>query len=147
MASSLEMPFPGMSTKSYPFYSVLIFTYASAWSVYVISGMECASQQRGNSPFSSAPVLVPLTQLGVPGVHLGFRRFGPKPCDSSLGLWKRCVQGRGWFHSRVLSAPFEHIRFQCSLPGHNLEVKISQKSSKELCWDSFIASRQSAVFG
>lgn len=70
----------------------------------------------------SPPVPTPPTQLGVPGVYLGFRHLKPKPHDPSLSLWKRFVEGLGWFDSRKLSAPFEHISFQCGWLGHNLEV-------------------------
>lgn len=86
---------------------------------------QCVAVSRGeiNSFGSSPPVPVPLTSLGIPGVHLGFRHFESKLCDSSLSPWKRFVKGLYWFDSSELSTPFKHISFQCSWLGQNLEVE------------------------
>lgn len=86
---------------------------------------QCVAVSRGQvSSFdSSPPVPVPLTSLGIPGVHLGFRHFESKLRDSSLSLWRRFVKGLYWFDSSELSTPFKHISFQWSWLGHNLEVE------------------------
>lgn len=101
--------------------------------------------RRKLSPFySSLSISVPLTWLGVPGVHLGFRLLEPKPCDSCLSLWKRFVEGLNWLDCSELSAHVHTSASSADCLAITLKSKISQKSFKDPYWESFIALEQSA---